>query len=65
MRNTIDKSRICIGSRLRIWSSKYQCEKVITVIHIRLVVIFFLYDNDPEEDWLPMGSYIIETATFE
>lgn len=59
----IDKEKIQIGSRLKIWSIKYNCEKEITIIYKRLNVVFFVYDNDNEEDWLPTGSYIIEMAT--
>ena len=60
----IDKSKIEVGKRLKIWSSKYNCEKGITIVFKRLSVIFFLYDNDVDEDWLPTGSYIVEKAEF-
>lgn len=63
MRKIIDKEKLTVGTRIRIWSSKYNCEKEITITHTRLNVIFFLFDNDEEEDWLPTGSYIVETGT--
>jgi len=59
----IDKHKIQIGSKLRIWSSKFNSEQVITVVYKRLNVIFFTYE-DGTEDWLPSGSYITEMATF-
>lgn len=58
----IDKEKIQVGTKLSIWSSKYNCEKDITVTYKRLNVIFFVYENDEQEDWLPTGSYIIEKS---
>ena len=58
----IDKEKIQQGSKLVIWSSKYNCEKVITITYRRSGVLFFLYENDNIESWLPIGSYIIEKA---
>ncbi len=59
----IDKEKIQIGVKLKIWSGKHNSEQIVTVVYKRLNVIFFLYENN-EEDWLPIGSYIIEKSTF-
>ncbi len=58
----IDKEKIQIGTNLKIWSSKFNSEQIVTIVYKRLNVVFFIYENN-EEDWLPLGSYIIETAT--
>lgn len=59
----IDKEKIQVGTKLKIWSSKFNSEQIITIVYKRLNVIFFVYENN-EEDWLPTGSYIIEMAMF-
>jgi len=59
----IDKEKIQIGTKLKIWSSKFNSEQIVTIVYKRLNVVFFVYENN-EEDWLPLGSYIIEIATF-
>ncbi len=59
----IDKEKIQIGSKLKIWSSKFNSEQIVTIVYKRLNVVFFVYENN-EEDWLPTGSYIIEKAMF-
>ena len=59
----IDKEKIQIGTKLKIWSSKFNSEQIVTIVYKRLNVVFFVYENN-EEDWLPTGSYIIEKAMF-
>lgn len=59
----IDKEKIQVGAKIKIWSSKFNSEQIVTIVYKRLNVVFFVYENN-EEDWLPMGSYIIEMATF-
>ena len=59
----INKDNIQIESKLQIWSSKFNSEQIITIVYKRLNVLFFIYENG-EEDWLPIGSYIIEKAIF-
>ena len=59
----IDKEKIQIGTKLKIWSSEFNSEQIVTIVYKRLNVVFFVYENN-EEDWLPLGSYIIEMATF-
>lgn len=59
----LDKSKLKIGTKLKIWSSKYNSEQIVEIVYLRLNVIFFIYEND-EEDWLPSGSYIIEKAEY-
>lgn len=59
----IDKEKLQVGTKLKIWSTKFNSEQTITIIYKRLNVVFFLYENN-EEDWLPTGSYIIESASF-
>lgn len=58
----INTDEIQQGSELIIWSSKYNCEKKITITYRRLTIVFFLYENDNVEDWMPVGCYIIAKA---
>ena len=48
----MNNEQIQVGSRLTIWSSKYNCEKQITITYKRLNIVFFLYDDDKDEDWV-------------
>ena len=60
--STKNSTNIKVGTKLKIWSSRFNSEQIVTVTYRRLNVIFFTYENG-EEDWLPTGSYVIETAT--
>jgi len=53
--------KLKIGDKLEIWSSKHNTNKIVTIVYLRLNVVFFTYE-DGEEDWLPIGSYIMERA---
>lgn len=51
-----------VGSKITIWSSEHSCPKEITIIYIRSGVLFFNYENDVKENWIPLNSHIIQHA---